>query len=216
MANKKQRKKRKRIMLQNKTLIKKYPWLIPRNWEGKIPEDYDYSYIEWFGWPSGWNKAFGNMYLKELGDAVKKSGLEKDFQVFQMKEKYGGCICYCAPVNDEINQITSKYEHLSENICINCGKPDTYMINDGWYSPWCYDCWSREYRKREKYINREDYVPKTDEELKEIYNRYICDDGIMVNNYKVLTCDCEKIYDISETAEKIRARWEANQRSKKK
>ena len=32
---------------QNKKLIERYPFLMPRNrWTGKVPEDYDYSYTE--------------------------------------------------------------------------------------------------------------------------------------------------------------------------
>ena len=33
----------------------------------------------------------------------------------------------------------SKYEELSEKICIQCGKPAKYM-SLGWISHWCEDC----------------------------------------------------------------------------
>ena len=72
--------------MKNKRLIKKYYWLAPRNvWTDKIPKDYDYTYINW-GWSDGWNKAFGNIYMKELGDAINEAG-QKDFQILQVKEK---------------------------------------------------------------------------------------------------------------------------------
>ena len=94
MTKKRRSKIRKSDILRNKKLLKRYPWLMPRNiWTGKIPEDYDFSYIEWFGWPQGWNKAFGTMFLKEIGAEIKKSRLIH-FQVQQMKEKYGQMRCY--------------------------------------------------------------------------------------------------------------------------
>lgn len=83
----KELKKKKAEKLRNKKLVKKYYFLKPSPWR---KEKYDYSYIEWFGWPEGWNKAFGMMYLKELGDEVKRVG-QKNFYILQQKEKYG---CY--------------------------------------------------------------------------------------------------------------------------
>ena len=85
---KKYSKEIKKNRLRNKKLVKKYPWLKPRNvWTGKLVKDYDYSWIEW-GCLPGWDVAFGDMYLKELGEAVKD---QKDFMILEIKEKYG---CY--------------------------------------------------------------------------------------------------------------------------
>lgn len=58
-VNKKNKRKLKRIKIKNRHLVKKYPWILPRNvWTGKVPDDYDYSYTEW-ELPTGWHKAFG-------------------------------------------------------------------------------------------------------------------------------------------------------------
>ena len=87
---KRQRKNKKSIKLKNKRLVKKYYWLMPTNWEGKVDKYFkDYHYIEW-GWSPGWDKAFGQMYMDELGRAIRESG-QKNFKIYQIKEKYG---CY--------------------------------------------------------------------------------------------------------------------------
>lgn len=79
---------RKSLRLKNKKLVKKYPWLKPFYvWSGKPLKDYDYSWINW-GWIHGWDLAFGDMYMKELGEAVKD---QKNFQILEIKEKWG---CY--------------------------------------------------------------------------------------------------------------------------
>lgn len=39
---------------KNKKLVKKYPFLLPRNvWTGEVSEDYDYSYTQADALPSG-------------------------------------------------------------------------------------------------------------------------------------------------------------------
>jgi hypothetical protein len=48
---------------QNKKLIKRYPFLLPRNvFTDEVPEEYDYSYIRGIGeLPKGWEKLFLQM-----------------------------------------------------------------------------------------------------------------------------------------------------------
>ena len=46
--------------IKNYILIKKYPFLKPKNvWNEKVPKDYDYSYTELDMMPRGWKKSFG-------------------------------------------------------------------------------------------------------------------------------------------------------------
>ena len=48
------------IQMNNKELIERYPFLMPRNrWTGNIPEDFNYSYTELDALEDGWRKAFG-------------------------------------------------------------------------------------------------------------------------------------------------------------
>ena len=89
--SKKERKRKKKLQMRNKRLIKKYYFLCPRNvFTDQIPKDYDYTWIDWWDFDSGWGKAFGWQYLKELGDAINKSG-QKNFRIWEIKEKFG---CY--------------------------------------------------------------------------------------------------------------------------
>lgn len=214
--NKKERKRRKRLQMKHRRLIKQYPWLLPRNvWTDKVPKDYDYTYINWYGWPKGWNKAFGDMFLKEFGEAVKEAGLEQTIRVEQMKEKYGSCRTYINGGTEKICRIIYKYERISENVCIACGKPDVPMINDGWYSPWCYDCWRKNYRGREEWIaeHREGYKYKTEEQIRDLYDERVCseDNSTIADSYKVTRFskdgDVTETYDISDTAKAVRERW---------
>ena len=158
--------------MRNKKLCKKYPWLIPwKCWHGNREvygwyKGRKYEYIMWDFWPRGWNKVLGPQLLKELGEAVDRSGFKNDFHVVDGKEKWGRMILDCGPVNDEIMDILSKYEDISQNVCISCGKPAP-MINQGWLSPECYDCFKKFWRYREKYFKKE-LAPE--EEIMEAYN----------------------------------------------
>lgn len=213
--NKKQRIRLKHEKMRNKRLIKKYPWLLPRNvWTDKVPDDYDYSYVEWYGWPRGWNIAFGDMFLNEFGEAVKDAGLERTIRIWQMKEKYGSMRCYTNGGNEKIDQIIDKYGHISENICVACGKPDVPMINDGWFSPLCYDCWCKNYKRyRSSGIS--------DEEMRQKYDDCVCDENPEIaNTYTIRRFSeggyVDTTYDISETADAIRERWIKRGRNSRK
>ena len=56
-----------RNIQENKELIKRYPFLLPRNrWTGEVAEDYDYHYTELDGMPDGWRIAFGKQMCEEI------------------------------------------------------------------------------------------------------------------------------------------------------
>ena len=215
---KRQRKNKKFIKMKNKRLVKKYYWLMPTNWEGKVDKYFkDYHYIEW-GWSPGWDKAFGQMYMDELGKAIKESG-QKNFQIYQIKEKYGQARLYCSGTCDKVHDIISKYEMISENVCYYCGK-EAPMTDGGWVLPQCFKCFCKVYRRREQYSikNHPEIIPKTDEELQELYNKIIIDkpdehgEYHIPMTYTVRTFDKDGdkdvIYDISDTVTKLRKRIE--------
>lgn len=204
---KKQRKRKKKIQMRNKRLIKKYYWLKPLSWNSRYIKDYDYSWIEW-GWCPGWDKTFGQMYMDELGAAIKEDNI-KNFRILQIKEKFGQARLYCNIYNEKIDQIIQKYEFISENICMNCGC-ESPMLDDGWLYTYCFDCYKKICRRREEYSNR---TPKTDEEIRKTYNDITVenDTGVIPETYtirKYTPNDGHEdiIYDISDTVKKIRKR----------
>ena len=195
---KKKRKQKKRIQMRNKKLVKKYYFLAPKNvWTGKIPKDYDYTYINW-GCSPGWEKAYGNMYMKELGDEIKRIG-QKDFMILQEKEKFGQHRLYTNGTSEKAHEIIDKYEHISEHICYFCGRPDTHVTDMGWILPVCPKCYEKKWRRGSKYE----------------YDKVICDENPRIpNTYKVTRFSKEGDetieYDIKDTVDKIRIWWNKN------
>lgn len=171
---------------------KKYPWLRLRNlYTGKIYTEHD----AMDDLPEGWKKAFGSMMCEELDIVIKAAELEDEIIFEQVKEKFGELRIYFAPYNHEVNEIIQKYEVLSQNICIHCGKPDVPMIDMGWVRPSCRDCYNK----------RTHRIANTYEILSE------GKEGRMSDSYKVTryskTGNVETVYDIHETAEKIREEY---------
>lgn len=170
---------------------KKYPWLRLRDlYSGEIDNTCD----AMDDMPEGWKKAFGSMMCEELDTAIKAAGLEDEFIFEQVKEKFGELRIYHSPYNRGVHEIINKYAVLSQNICIHCGKPDVPMINTNWIRPSCREC----------YINS-NRITGTYEMLSE------GKDGRMSDSYKVTrfskTGDVVTVYDIHETAEKIREEY---------
>lgn len=106
--------------------------------------------------PDGWVKAFISDLRKELADAI--GSYANDFEVFQIKEKYGVMRLYWGwkdrdytseeeidlkNITTEVDEIISKYEKISKNTCVVCGKPATKMTT-GWIMPVCDYCFENE------------------------------------------------------------------------
>ena len=145
--------------MENKTLCKLYPFLIPRNrWTGKIPEDYDYSYTELDAMPAGWREAFGIELCEEIKICLSKMkpDVAAKYMITQIKEKYGQLCWYTNFTTEDLEKVMRKYEDLSKRTCIVCGKPAEF-ITLGWISPYCGDCIKNEkekYKPIEEYFNR--------------------------------------------------------------
>lgn len=162
----------KKIVEYNKALCEEFPFLIPSNrWSGiKITEaqdggywpgspddipDYDYTYTELDNMPTGWRLAFGLDMCREIKEELIKFNYLDSYRILQIKEKYGGLRWYDSgyPRDSKINEIISKYEGLSYNTCISCGKSAKW-VSMGWISPWCDDCKNK---YDDKYVPIEDY-----------------------------------------------------------
>ena len=138
--------------MRNKKLIKKYPFLLPRNvWTGKVPKDYDYTYTEYGCLSKGWKAGFGKFWLEDLHEALIKTNFMDKFMFMELKEKYGSFRQYCNGAPEEVHEVIRKYEFISEYICYQCGSPHACVVNDyGWYLPLCKDCWDKNNKKRAK------------------------------------------------------------------
>lgn len=64
----------------------------------------------------------------------------ENFEVVQVKEKFGGLRFYCFGGNDEFRGAVDFAEQLSFRICEECGSLGDLMVRDGWYKTMCEDC----------------------------------------------------------------------------
>lgn len=158
------------IILDNKKLFwyKVLDWIYknPMQWIHAIP-----TYTELDAMPDGWRKAFGIKMCKEIKAELKKYNYLRKYRITQIKEKFGGLRWYDAGAPQSVFDIISKYGHVSETICIDCGKPAT-CISAGYISPYCDDCKSPDVRQNYVSLEEEDawdkaytfYWPKNEEE----------------------------------------------------
>lgn len=221
------RQKRKRIKIgstakqrrKNRLLCERYPFLIPRNeWTDKLIWDKDirkYSITLADDFEVGWWKAFGKMMCEELREELIKCNYLNEFRFTQIKEKYGGLRAYHngVPEKCEVDEIIDKYSHLSENICLYCGKPDVPVLSDGWITPCCYECYAKVQKRTNRYyqkIGKPNYI-RSDEEIRVKYDEFSSKDKEMANSYTVrhfsTSGSWDETIDVSETANKIRANW---------
>ena len=135
----------------NKEMIEEFPFLLPRNrWTGKVSEDFDYSYNELFAMPDGWKRAFGYEMICEIKEVLEKHEFLYDYRITDIKEKYGGLRWYSMGAPEELHQVISKYEELSYNVCLICGKPVEYFTR-GYIMYLCADCAKNTYNGDEIY-----------------------------------------------------------------
>jgi hypothetical protein len=199
---KKERRNKKRIQIQNRQLVKKYPWLKPRNvWTDKTPSDYDYTYTELDAMEDGWRKTLGMMMIEEIDRELKQYHRRDNYRIMQIKEKYGMLRWYDFGAPKSVHRIIDKYSHISACVCGKCGKLDTPTINTGWIYPMCFDCYYKVCRHRG--------VKRNKAEIEEEYKKItISDDCTIPTSYTVRHFsndgDLDETIDISETVSKIR------------
>lgn len=113
------------------------------------------TYNELDAMDEGWKRNFGIQMMDELKEQLKKENYLHKFRIMQIKEKFGGLRFYVSSASDEVYKIISKYENMSFDICLSCGKPAEY-ITTGWISPYCGDCISEDSKLRAKKIGEDD------------------------------------------------------------
>jgi hypothetical protein len=125
---------------QNKKLVERYPFLLPRNvFTDELPEDYDYSYINGIGEiPEGWEKLFLQLCEDIRQPLIDADYLDK-FRFVQIKEKYNRLECYNNGAPEKVHEIIDKYSMMAGYICTVCGRPATFETN-GYIASYCDDC----------------------------------------------------------------------------
>lgn len=188
MSSKKERLKAKKKKTLERKIMQMYPFLKEKSrWENKffpfiLPNE------------DGWMKAFFYQMMDEIKANLIRTGCMDTFCNEQYKEKYGSMRYYVCGCERSTYDIISKYETLSTNICLECGRPDVGYTTSGWIYPICKCCYSKnKYNKRpyEEVINTDDM---------RMSDKYC---------YTQFTSEGQKKVeiDISKEAEKIRQRW---------
>ena len=178
----------------NKKLIEKYPWLMPRSqWDGTLPEGYDYEWTRLDEMEPGWKKAFGIQMQEELLRTLKATGCVESYGIMQIKEKWGRLCWYDYGGNESTDEIVNKYSTLSANICVVCGMPDVPATTGGWILPICGTCYSERTKRSD-----DDYIAE------------IKDSPIMMDERPHCgwnSAGGEWLYDFSATANEIRRNY---------
>ena len=106
--------------------------------------------------PEGWVDTFIPEMKKELANVL--GSYVDDFTVLQIKDKYATLRMYWSwedrdyddneagdlrELTKEIENIIRKYEKISEQTCVVCGKPAT-KFTTGWIMPVCDYCFENE------------------------------------------------------------------------
>lgn len=135
--------------MNNKKLLKQYPWLQPRNrfTDELIPNDDNHTELDEM--PEGWRIAFADEMCKEIHEVLLKTNSVDSYRVLQVKEKYGSLCWYHAFAPDELEPIINKYEEISKKTCIVCGRPAT-KIHKNWIGPLCDECVKKALKNLEK------------------------------------------------------------------
>jgi hypothetical protein len=153
------------------------------------------------------------MMCEEIKQELVRCNYLNEYRILQIKEKYGELRWYDngTPIDCKVPEIIDNYSMLSQNICIICGKPDVPMTHNGWSSPYCKKCFTTptDWYKKE-FPNKVDEWIKNHIEDWEEYNKE--ENNKMADSYTVASWSKENgeqktTYDISETANKIRAKW---------
>ena len=121
------------------SICQEYPFLIPRDWDGNIDQEYDYSYIS-LSIPSGWSKLFFQM-CKDIKPILEKENMLHNFYFLDIKEKYNELTCFSGNATPEVEQVLRKYKYISRFICTQCGQPAAYETSRGYIESFCEDCW---------------------------------------------------------------------------
>lgn len=127
--------------MTNKELCNNFPFLVPRDIDGCIEENFDYTYTALDSIPTGWRKAFGEAWASDVQEVINTVSpeLRESIYPIQLKEKFGEFRQYFSWEPEALEKVIMKYEQLSRKTCISCGASAKW-ISTGWISPYCDNC----------------------------------------------------------------------------
>ena len=88
---------------------------------------------------TGWHPLIFEM-LDKIQEVIDKEGVS-DFEVLEIKEKYGGLRVYVTHFIDEVADIIDTYEKKSFHVCELCGKKGRARWVKGWLTTVCDSCY---------------------------------------------------------------------------
>jgi hypothetical protein len=124
-------------------LAAEFPFMLPKrdsNQNGYI----DDLYTE-FGCEcgDGWYEVIRGL-CRDIVNAYEEVGIAIEFQVEQIKEKYGSLRFYFGnyphELSDKLFEIVGKWEHKSEETCEVCGEQGKLRTNRPWIRTLCDKC----------------------------------------------------------------------------
>ena len=125
--------------MTNKELIEHYPFLQIRNFftNEPAPEWVDFTMLDDI--PKGWRESFGIKMCEEIKELLIKENKFEEYQVMQIKEKFGELRWYGNYASPELSKILDKYTKLSRITCMSCGQTAKY-VSTPWIYPICDKC----------------------------------------------------------------------------
>jgi len=90
------------------------------------------------GYPAvsdGWEKLVTKL-VDDISEIVERDNLS-EFQVSDIKEKYGTLRFYCFGGNEEIDALIEAADEASSRICEDCGRPGRLMTGGPWIHVAC-------------------------------------------------------------------------------
>lgn len=85
--------------------------------------------------------------LKEALGKIESSLNEDDkFEIFQVKEKFGGVRFYCSTLNQTIKEAVRWLEEKSYSVCEQCGAPGRESSYTAWIKTLCESCDEKRYK----------------------------------------------------------------------
>lgn len=137
----------------------------------------------------GWVSLFGAELLHDIGiqirtDEIKNNNQESDYEITEIKEKYGSLRVYMSNYYDDtMNNIIEAYSCLSSRACTQCGQMLNICITMNYILPICESCLRFENIENKPKSNQ--HIKKLDNPstIKQIFNMqlYGLNDNIKYN-----------------------------------